>query len=78
MARNVKINGVTYSNVPSVQIPLAARGGNAVFFDTATATATAADIVNGKVAFNGNGSVTGALTLVSVSQNGSTKVLTVS
>ena len=78
MAQNVKINGVTYSNVPSVQIPLDAGGGNATFFDTATATATANDIVSGKVAFNGNGSVTGQLTLVSVSQNSGTKVLTIS
>lgn len=78
MAQNVKINGVTYSNVPSVQIPLDAGGGNAIFFDTSTATATASDVVAGKVAYNGNGALTGSLTLVSVSQNGSTKVLTVS
>ena len=78
MAQNVKVNGVTYSNVPSVQIPLDAGGGNATFFDTATATATAADIVSGVVAYNANGAVTGQLTLVSVSQNSGTKVLTIS
>lgn len=38
MAKNVKINGVTYSDVPSVEIPLAAGGGNAEFFDTSDAT----------------------------------------
>ena len=75
---NVRVNGVTYSDVPSVSIPLSAGGGNASFFDTTTATATAADIVNGKVAFNGNGSVTGTLTQVSVSQNPTTKILTIS
>ena len=75
---NVKINGVSYNNVPSVSIPLDAGGGNATFFDTGTATATAADIVSGVVAFNANGAVTGQLTLVSVSQNGTTKVLTIS
>ena len=75
---NVRVNGVTYSDVPSVSIPLSAGGGNASFFDTTTATATAADIVNGKVAFNGNGSVTGTLTQVSVSQNQTTKILTIS
>lgn len=74
----VKINGITYSNVPSVQIPLDQGGGNATFFDTGTATATAADIVNGVVAYNSNGAVTGTLTLVSVSQNSTTKILTVS
>ena len=31
MAQNVKINGVTYSNVPSVAIPKDAGGGNATF-----------------------------------------------
>lgn len=75
---NVRVNGVTYSDVPSVSIPLSGGGGNASFFDTTTATATAADIVNGKVAFNGNGSVTGTLTQVSVSQNQTTKILTIS
>lgn len=78
MAQNVKINGVTYSNVPSVQIPKDAGGENAVFYDTASSTATASDIVSGKVAYNSNGAVTGSLTLVSVSQNSTTKVLTVS
>ena len=38
MAKNVIINGVTYSSVPSVEIPLAAGGGNAEFFDTSDAT----------------------------------------
>lgn len=75
---NVRINGVSYSNVPSVSIPNSSGGGNANFFDTSTATVTAADIVNGKIAFNGNGSVTGTLTQVSVSQNSTTKILTIS
>ncbi len=78
MAQNVKINGVTYSNVPSVSIPLDAGGGNATFFDTSAANATAADIVSGKVGYNANGAVTGTLTQVSVSQNGTTKILTIS
>lgn len=78
MAQNVKINGVTYSNVPSVQIPLDAGGGNATFYDTASATITAADVVSGKVGYNANGAVTGTLTLVSVSQNSTTKILTIS
>lgn len=38
MAKNVKINGVTYSDVPSVEIPLATGSGNAEFFDTSDAT----------------------------------------
>lgn len=75
---NVKINGVTYSDVPSVNMPNAQGSGNSTFFDTSTATATAGDIVAGKVAYNGNGAVTGSLTQVSVSQNPTTKILTIS
>lgn len=78
MAQNVTINGVTYSDVPSVSIPLSGGGGNATFFDTSAANATAADIVSGKIAYNSNGSVTGTMTQVSVSQNSTTKILTIS
>lgn len=37
MAQNVIINGVTYQNVPKVQIPKSG-GGNAEFLDTSDAT----------------------------------------
>lgn len=37
MAQNVIINGVTYQNVPQVQIPKSG-GGNAEFYDTSDAT----------------------------------------
>lgn len=37
MAQNVVINGVTYSNVPQVQIPKSG-GGTAAFHDTSDAT----------------------------------------
>ena len=52
MAQNVIINGVTYQNVPEVDIPKSG-GGTAKFYDTASATATAADILTGKTAFGG-------------------------
>ena len=58
MAQNVIINGVTYSNVPEVDIPKSG-GGTSKFYDTAGADAAAGDILNGKVAYNGSGSVTG-------------------
>lgn len=48
MAKNVKINGVTYSEVSEVKIPIADGSGNAVFPDTSDATADAAHILNGK------------------------------
>ena len=47
MAQNVIINGVTYNEVPEVDIPLSG-GGTAKFMDTSDADAVAADILNGK------------------------------
>lgn len=52
MAKNVLINGVTYSSVPSVEIPLAAGGGNAEFFDTSDATLDSGDkMLSGNTAY---------------------------
>lgn len=66
MAQNVIINGVTYSNVPEVDIPKSG-GGTAKFYDTAGASASAADILTGKTAYGASGSVSG-----SMPSNGST------
>lgn len=66
MAQNVIINGVTYPNVPEVNIPKSG-GGTAKFYDTAGADATASDILTGKTAFGSSGSVSG-----SMANNGST------
>lgn len=66
MAQNVVINGVTYSNVPEVDIPKSG-GGTAKFFDTAGADATGSDLLINKVAFNASGSISG-----SMANNGST------
>ena len=66
MAQNVVINGVTYSNVPEVDIPKSGSG-TAKFFDTEAADITSADVLTGKVGYNASGSVTG-----SMSNNGST------
>lgn len=66
MAQNVIINGVTYSNVPEVDIPKSG-GGTAKFFDTESADVSAADLLTGRVAFGANGSVSG-----SMANNGST------
>lgn len=38
MAQNVVIRSTTYQDVPSVEVPLAGGGGNAVFVDTSDAT----------------------------------------
>lgn len=66
MAQNVIINGVTYQNVPEVDIPKSG-GGTAKFYDTAGANAAAGDILTGKTAFGSSGSISG-----SMANNGST------
>lgn len=66
MAQNVVINGVTYQTVPEVDIPKSG-GGTAKFYDTAGATATAANILTGTSAFGASGEIQG-----SMASNGST------
>lgn len=61
MAKNVIINGVQYADVPYVNIPLAAGGGNAKFVDTDSGDAAAGDIRNGKKAWVDGSEVTGTL-----------------
>ena len=58
MAQNLIINGVTYSNVPEVDIPKSG-GGTAKFYDSSGATVTAGDMLNGVKAIGANGEVTG-------------------
>lgn len=60
MAQNVIINGVTYQNVPEVDIPKS-TSGTAKFYDTSAADASGADILAGKIAFNASGSVGGSM-----------------
>lgn len=66
MAQNVIINGVTYQNVPEVDIPKSG-GGTAKFYDTSGADATAGNILTGKTAYGASGSISG-----SMANNGST------
>lgn len=58
MAQNVIINGVTYSNVPEVDIPKSG-GGTAKFMDTADATATSAQMLSGATGYVNGSKVTG-------------------
>ena len=66
MAQNVVINGVTYSAVPEVDIPISG-GGTAKFFDTSGADITSSDVLTGKTGFGPSGSVSG-----NMANNGST------
>lgn len=61
MAQNVVINGVTYSDVPEVDIPKSG-GGTAKFTDTSDANAAAADIRSGKTGYVNSVKVTGNMT----------------
>ena len=58
MAQSVVINGVTYADVPEVDIPLSG-GGTAKFMDTSEGDATAGDMLSGKKAYAGGQLVTG-------------------
>ena len=60
MAQNVIINGVTYQNVPEVDIPKSGSG-TAKFYDTASADATAGDILATKKAYGSSGEITGSM-----------------
>ena len=58
MSKNVKINNVTYSDVPSIDIPLATGSGNASFYDVSETTRTASDVASGKYFFTSRGEYT--------------------
>lgn len=60
MAQNVIINGVTYANVPEVDIPKS-TSGTAKFYDTASGDAVAANLLSGKKAFNASGEIQGSM-----------------
>lgn len=60
MAQNVIINGVTYSDVPEVEIPKNG-GGTARFLDTGDADISPGDVLAGKTAFGANGPVSGQM-----------------
>ena len=66
MAQNVVINGVTYSDVPEVDIPKSG-GGTAKFYDASGADAAAGDVLSGKKFVGASGEGTG-----SMANNGST------
>lgn len=60
MAQNVVINGITYQNVPEIDIPKS-TSGTAKFYDTASANITSADVLTGKTGFGSSGEVQGGM-----------------
>ena len=62
MAKNVVIRDVTYSNVPSVEIPLSSGSGNATFIDTSDATlSSGAQLLDGVTAYADGVEYTGTI-----------------
>ena len=57
---SVVINGVTYSAVPSVQIPKSGSG-TATFYDTSEADIAQGDVLSGKKAYGASGEVSGSM-----------------
>lgn len=79
MAQNVIINGVTYSSVPSVQIPKSGSG-TATFHDISDATVSGnAQLLSGVTAYGADGTkYTGNVTVPTISQDSTTKILSIS
>lgn len=79
MAQNVVINGVTYQNVPEVDIPKSGSG-TAKFYDIADATINSnAQLLNGATAYGADGTkYTGNVTLPIISQDSTSKILSIS
>ena len=60
MAQSVVINGVTYADVPEVDIPLSG-GGTAKFMDTSDGTASAAKMLKDETAYVNGNKITGSI-----------------
>lgn len=76
MAQSVVINGVTYSNVPSVQIPKT-TSGNASFYDISDTTLAAGQALSGYYFYTSGGTKTQGSIATKTSSDLSASVLTV-
>ena len=76
--KNILINGISYNAVPYIAVPLSGESGNATFYETSDSTADAAHIISGYSAYGANGKVNGSASLVTISQDSTTKALTIS
>lgn len=62
MSQSVKINEVTYSAVPCVNIPKSDNSGNASFYDTSSGDIAATDVRSGKKGWANGTEITGSVT----------------
>lgn len=65
MAKSVIINGVTYNDVPQVDIPLSSGQGDAAFYETSENDVAAADVKAGKKFTGAAGAGTGTMPVYS-------------
>ena len=79
MAQNVIINGVTYQSVPEVNIPKSG-GGTAKFYDISDASLNGnSQLMNGVTAYGADGTkYTGNVSMPTISQDSTTRVLSIS
>lgn len=61
MARSVIINGVTYPDVPSVNIPAPTGSTPVPFYETSDANAVDGHVLSGKTYYKGGGKSTGSM-----------------
>lgn len=79
MAQNVIINGVTYQSVPEVNIPKSG-GGTAKFYDISDTSLNGnSQLMSGVTAYGADGTkYTGNVSMPTISQDSTTKVLSIS
>lgn len=78
MAKTIVVNNVTYPAVPIIRAPLSDSSGVAMYYETSDATLQASDLLAGQTGYGPSGKITGSLTVASVTQDSTTKVLTIS
>ena len=76
MAVSVVINGVTYSDVPQVQIPKSGSG-TAIFYDVSDTTAAVGDVLSGKYFYKSDGTRTQGTIATKTSSDLTASTLTV-
>ena len=79
MAQNVTINGVSYQGVPAVDIPKVG-GGTAKFYDNSDASLSSnSQLLNGVTGYGADGvKYTGNVTVPTITQDSTSKVLSIS